>query len=398
MKRIVLFLALAAAISCSCSDGKEKMTASRGNGGRSSAVVISPEAIPALADSLTNALVYNFLDKTTGTFWGTPNDQEHNSQNLYWQQAHALDVLLYCAARVKETDPNRSALYLDYADKWYRNYAHNYNATHRGEGTYGGFFNDWTDDMAWIGLTLMNISEISGNSKYADTARQVYDNYIWPRRVNSAKGIGLPWTNHAEDQTNLNACTNAPSCLLAARLYLRYGSASYLDNAKTLYAYNIANMPDEDRVENPALTYTQGTFGEACRVLYHITGEPAYMDKAARVIRYAFTGSACTHNGIPRHEGTNMDQSLFKAVLIPYAVNFVLDSDAPEHAAATVREKLMYCATVLNRNLDKKSYPRMYATYYWGEMHNPSQTASMGAQASGASLLEGVSRLVLAGN
>ncbi|MCS3198390.1 glycoside hydrolase family 76 protein [Bacteroides thetaiotaomicron] len=42
-------------------------------------------------------------------------------------------------------------------------------------------------------------------------------------------------------------------------------------------------------MEEPPLTYTQGTFGEACRQLYHITQESKYMDKAKQVINYAAT-------------------------------------------------------------------------------------------------------------
>ena len=45
----------------------------------------------------------------------------------------------------------------------------------------------------------------------------------------------------------------------------------------------------DGRVEEPPLTYTQGTFGEACRQLYHITQESKYMDKAKQVINYAAT-------------------------------------------------------------------------------------------------------------
>ena len=86
--------------------------------------------------------------------------------------------------------------------------------------------------MAWICLTLIRITEVSGNAKYRDTAREVFDRYIWPRRVKVDKGTGLPWTNHAEDQKNLNACTNSPSCLVAAKLYEAYkddGGNSVID-------------------------------------------------------------------------------------------------------------------------------------------------------------------------
>ena len=46
------------------------------------------------------------------------------------------------------------------------------------------------------------------------------------------------------------------------------------------------------------LTYTQGTFGEACRQLYHITQEREYMRKAELVINYTMTSDRCLQNWI----------------------------------------------------------------------------------------------------
>ncbi len=389
---IVALLALAA-----CRDlAIEKVEPINGGGGKEEHVtpVTSGPKWAALADSCTNVLVSSFMDKSTGTFWSTPNDVEHSTTYIYWQQAHAMDVVLYAAQRLKESDPSLSSLYLEYADRWYLNYANNYNHTFRGEGTWGGFFNDFTDDMAWICLTLLRISEASGDAKYRDTAREVFDRYIWPRRTVTAKGTALPWTNHPEDQSNLNACTNVPSCLVAAKLYEAYGVADYLDIAKTLYAYDVANMPDGERVEEPPLTYTQGTFGEACRHLYHITGESSYMDRAGTVLKYALTSNRCTDTstGGLRHEGTSMDQCIFKAVLIPYAVNYVLDADADSHTAQSIKEKLLLNAKLLDGHLDRKQYPRMYCDYFWGTTFTQG-TPSMGAQTSGASLMEGLARI-----
>lgn len=392
MKKIIMLALVGIMMSCACNNAIEPINPSNGN--KPNPVNPDPAVDQngkwgALADSCTNVLVANFLDKSTGTFWSTPNDVARSSQYIYWQQAHALDVLLYAALRnesLRET-------YLGYADKWYANYANNYNRDFRGEGTYGGFFNVWTDDMAWICLTLMHITEVSGDTKYQDTAKEVFDRYIWPRRLSYSGGMALPWTNRPEDVTNFNACTNAPSCLVAAKLYNLY-KGEYLDIAKTLYKACIDHMPDSERAEEPPLTYTQGTLGEACRALYHITGDQAYMDKAGVVLQYAFTSNRCTDSatGVLRHEGTDMDQSLFKAVLIPYAVNYVLDDKADIRAAQTIREKLMLCAKTLDRHLDRKMYPRMYCDYFWGTTFTEG-TASMGAQTSGASLMEGVARL-----
>ena len=348
-----------------------------------------------LADSCTFVLVDNFMNRKTGTFWSTPNDIEKSSTYIYWQQAHALDVILYSYNRIKDSEPEKAADFLDYINKWYENDANNYNNSKDKEGEYGGFYNDYTDDMCWICLTLLRMTEFTGEEKYATAAKDVFDKYIWPRATESPKGISLPWTTYDQDKNNKNACTNAPACLTAVLLYNKYKTKSYLDIAKQLYEFNIKNMPDAERVEEPPLTYTQGTFGEACRPLYHVTGEKSYMDKAGKVLYYAVTSNRCTDtsSGLLRHEGTSMDQSLFKAVYIPYAVNYVLDDKADTYTARAIKEKLLHNATALSKNLDRRMYPRMYADYFWGTTFTAG-TASMGAQASGASLMEGVARMM----
>lgn len=407
MKKILTILAVVAFIAVGCDNSKEPVPTPEppnnenpGNNGDNGGNGDNgdddkPDAKPwaALADSCTTVLIDNFMNKNTGTFWSTPNDVKGETTYIYWQQAHAMDVVIWSYRRIKKSDPELAKKYLGYMRKWVANDANNYNNTYDNVGEYGGFFNDFTDDMCWICLTLINMSKATGEMSYLQTAKDVYDNYIWPRAVTDAKGTGLPWKGSDRNPNSRNACTNAPGCLVAALLYNEY-KGDYLDKAITLYDYCIANMPDEERVEEPPLTYTQGTFGEACRQLYKITKEQKYMTKAGQVLLYAFQSNRCTNTEmrVLRHEGESMDQSIFKAVLIPYAVNYVLDEDAAPYTSRVLKELLYNNAEVLSKNLNRKLYPRMYAGYFWGEKFNGT-VASMGAQTSGASLMEGVARL-----
>lgn len=407
MKKILTILAVIAFIAVGCDNSKEPVPTPEppnnenpgnngdngGNGDNGDDDKPDTKPWAALADSCTTVLIDNFMNKNTGTFWSTPNDVKGETTYIYWQQAHAMDVVIWSYRRIKKSDPELAKKYLGYMRKWVANDANNYNNTYDNVGEYGGFFNDFTDDMCWICLTLINMSKATGEMSYLQTAKDVYDNYIWPRAVTDAKGTGLPWKGSDRNPNSRNACTNAPGCLVAALLYNEY-KGDYLDKAITLYDYCIANMPDEERVEEPPLTYTQGTFGEACRQLYKITKEQKYMTKAGQVLLYAFQSNRCTNTEmrVLRHEGESMDQSIFKAVLIPYAVNYVLDEDAAPYTSRVLKELLYNNAEVLSKNLNRKLYPRMYAGYFWGEKFNGT-VASMGAQTSGASLMEGVARL-----
>ena len=340
------------------------------------------------ADSLTNVLIEQFMNKTKGTFYSTPHDVEHSSTYIYWQQAHAIDVLIYGYERHKGDDTGLATKYRTYMQRWYTNKANNYS------GGATGFENPFTDDMCWICLSLLRLNEALGVKTYATTAKRLFDNAIIKRAKEDVRGFWLPW--NTDEGSGPNACTEAPACLAAAKLFLLYGDSTYLTYAEKLYNFTVKNICKSDgRVEEPPLTYTQGTFGEACRQLYHITGRSTYRLNATTYINYAFTSGRCTSNGLLRHEGTSMDQSLFKAVLIPYAVNFCLDESMTFSTRRSLIVAILKNADVLWKNLDKDSYPAMFCPYYWGEAYDSSKTASMGAMASGASLMENVARMCI---
>ena len=349
------------------------------------------------ADTLTTVLIRQFLNSSKGTFWAVPRDQsDRNSKStyIYWQQAHAMDVVVYSYQRIKEKDPTLAATYAQYMELWYKYHANNW---YHDASDDTGFLNEYTDDMCWIALTLLHMSEALGDEKFAETACLMFDEYIAPRGWTDADGFwGLPWTSKVNDR---NACTNAPGCLVACKLYQLYGDEKYLDMAKKMYDYLLnvmkTNLNNDGRVEEPPLTYTQGTFGEACRQLYHITGEKVYMQTAQRVIYYVCTSGRCVDRGILRHEGTSMDQSIFKAVAIPYIVNMTLDENVTRTYRQLFIKFLQTNAKTLWENLDLQNYPRTYCNYYWAEPVDNTQVPSMGAMASGASLMENVARMAL---
>ena len=350
------------------------------------------------ADTLEYVLTNQFLNSSRGTFYAIPRTYPNyagESTYIYWQQAHALDVIIYAYQRLSDSDDVRVRNYKRIMQFWYQNHANNW---YHKNGDDTGFYNEYTDDMCWICLTLLHISEALDDDTYAATARKVFDEYILPRGSRDGDGLfSLPWK---DDGSGPNACTNAPGCLLAAKLYLRYGDSSYLQVAKDLYAWQ-ANVikkkfNNDGRVEEPPLTYTQGTFGEAARQLYHITGEQDYMTMASKVLYYAISSTRCTYRGLLRDEGSSMDQSIFKAVLIPYLVNYVLDENASLAYQKRIVTFLQKNANTLWDNLDLEAYPKTFCNYYWGEPIDASKVPSMGAMVSGASLMENTARMAIA--
>ena len=140
------------------------------------------------ADSITKVLIDRFMIKAYGYFRETPSKV---GEFIYWQQAHAMDVVIYSYLRIKDDNPTLANTYATYMQRWYQNHANNY---HRDENDPTGFSNPFTDDMCWIGLTLTHISDALGDDSYINTARQLYDRYIITRGWTDSNGyFGLPW-------------------------------------------------------------------------------------------------------------------------------------------------------------------------------------------------------------
>ena len=357
-------------------------------------------------DSMTNAFIESFMIKNKGVF----NDRYQTyAFNAYWTQAHAIDVVIYNYERHKNIDRTLANKYLNYIKLWYKNKANNYAGAAASSSTtpnttsdYKMFENPFTDDMCWITLTLLHIGEATGTKAYATVARQVFDTYIIKRanEDEATGGLWLPWNTNG-DGNGPNACTQSPATLIAAKLYQKLGTEKYLEYAKKLYAYTSKKIVFSDgRVEDPPLTYTQGTFAEACRILYHVTDESAtmknkYKSLAYTYLNYAFTSGRCTNgSNILRHEGTSGDQSIFKAVLIPYAVNYVLDEEMPSSNRTNLCKLILKNTNTMWKNLDISRYPIVFCNYDWTKPYTgEDKDASMGAMCSGSSLMENTARM-----
>lgn len=350
------------------------------------------------ADTLTNAFIESFMIKNKGIFNVSYN---HYANNAYWTQAHAIDVVVYAYQRYYGKRQALANQYKNYITAWYNNKANNYAGASTSDGTYRMFENPFTDDMCWITLTLMHIGEATGTNKYFVAAKNIFDRFIITRATEDEEtgGLKLPWNTNGGDGPN--ACTQSPATLIAAKLYQKYGDAKYLEYAKKLYAFTSKKIVKSDgRVEEPPLTYTQGTFGEACRILYHVTDESTsvknkYKNLAFTYLNYAFTSSRCTSgNNMLRDEGHNGDQSIFKAILIPYAVNFVLDEDMTATNRVSLYKLIVKNTNKMWENIDLSRYPIVFCNWDWTKPYTGTDAdASMGAACCGASLMENSARM-----
>ena len=359
------------------------------------------------ADSCTFTLVDQFFNKSGGFFWGSAGNVLANSSSNYWQQAYPMHTLLFSHERIKNTDSSLAATYRDYFRKWVNANGHNYTAANQRKN---GFWCAYTDDMAWITLVLLHMSEVVGpydpseSARDYDLAKQIYDEYILePSRViEDEKGWGLRWRLSSEDagKDTRNACTNTPVMIIACKLYQITREQKYLDDALKLFDYCTYQMVNDNGAVSKSpniLTYTQGTWIEGCRLLYHITGDSRYMERATTCVTYTMSpsGACTTAAGILRGEGQSADQSNFKGGLIPYMVNYANDPSMPSDKRKEVAEFLVRNGEMLWRNnMDRSKYPKMFANFSWELPYTvEGNPGSLGAHGSGAALIEGITRL-----
>lgn len=342
------------------------------------------------ADSCTFTLVDQFLNKTKGTFWGSPNNVLNNTNGLYWQQAYPMHTMLYSYLRNKDSNPSLAADYRSWFSLWIANNGNNWYSTKR-----NGFYNEYTDDMGWIALVFVHMYEVFGDESYLTKAREIYGYMTEPERIDEdSSGWGLIWK--LTDRKR-NVCTNSPAMLLSAKLYNITNEQAYLDNAFKLhdYLHRSGKMKDDGRVDDPPLTYTQGTQTEGCRLLFHITGDTKYRDEAELCIKCVM-GSRCVNaGGVLRDEGSDPSNYCFKAGLMPYMVNFILDETMPSETREQARVFLMHNARILwFHNMDKSLYPKTFANYSFNTRYivegNP---GLMGVHNCAAAMLEGVARM-----
>lgn len=159
------------------------------------------------------------------------------------------------------------------------------------------------DDNIWVGLDMVDLYQLTNDSKYLDRAKLVW-NFILSG-TDSLMGGGVYWKEGGESK---NTCSNAPAVVLAAKLYLATQENSYLESAKSLYNWVKNNLQDPSdylywdnvRLSDPndptsdliigkeKYTYNSGQPIQAACLLYNITQEQHYLSDAQHIAQAAY--------------------------------------------------------------------------------------------------------------
>ncbi len=339
------------------------------------------------ADSATTVLVNHYWSTERHVFT-LINDDFDFTQSVdytYWQEAHAMDVIIDAYLRTGDKK------YSDMFPLWYEG-VKKCNWQDR-----NGFRGEYYDDTAWIALTIMRMYEATKEDKYLETAK---DLWAYLQGAWDEENGGLAWT--VKKRNSKNACTMGPATILGVHIYNVTKDQADLEWAKNIYEWEYGNLynpasgavydnynTDTQELSTTTLSYNQGTFGGAAYALYKATGEQSYLQTARKAFYYGMTSSNIidTGNNIIRDEGNNHNNELFKGIYMRYLVQ-ILDEPALE---SIYRNKF---ATFLNNNAEtawrngvKKNELQMYFSSNWAQPITGS-TSNMECQVAGCTLLE----------
>ncbi|SES08023.1 Glycosyl hydrolase family 76 [Lentzea xinjiangensis] len=190
----------------------------------------------------------------------------------------------------------------------------------------GNFINDYNDDVAWWGLAWLAAYDLTGDSRYLNTARIGADHIF--RFWDSVCGGGVWWSS---SKNYKNAITNSLYVQLNAALHNRIpGDTTYLQRARTGWTWfanskmiNSANLVNDGLTTSTCAnnnftpwSYNQGVPLAALVELHRATGDASLLTKA-RSLADASTGSSFLNpGGILFDDGGGGDVPSFKGAYV----------------------------------------------------------------------------------
>jgi predicted alpha-1,6-mannanase (GH76 family) len=221
----------------------------------------------------------------------------------------------------------------------------------RARRRHGDFVNSYYDDNGWWGLAWVAAYDLTGDSRYLDAARVIFDRTTagW----DDTFGGGVWWS---EARKYKNAIPNELFLTLAARLYQRdTGAGYYLAWAQRTWEwFSASGMIGASGLVNDGLgadgrsnggttwTYNQGVILGGLAALHEITGDRGYVAQGE-----AIADAALRHltrpSGIltePHEAATrprDRDRPQFKGIFVRNLHDFCQVSDRPSYRAFILR-------------------------------------------------------------
>lgn len=210
------------------------------------------------------------------------------------------------------------------------------------------FLARYFDDNGWWALAWLEAHDLTGNARYLEAARRIFENMVtaW----DDTCGGGLWWN---EDRRYKNAITNELFLTVAARLHQRAGRDSYyLDWARREWDWfqasgmtGISGLVNDGLTADcrnngqPTYTYNQGVVLGGLAALYEISGDQDYLRQGESIADAALRDLVSPAGVLVEPGEEEMartrrrgDSSQFKGIFIRNLHDFYLSSSRPAYA------------------------------------------------------------------
>jgi len=378
MKKIYLFPFIAILFLLSCDDYDDIYMYDDGGQAKSDFYKVN---WAAAVDSSTTA----FVDR----YWSTEKHCFKNTfageiqDNDYWPEAHGLDVIV--DAYIRTGDSKYKQIIYD----WYEGV--------KKKNWYGDTWqNEYFDDMGWHGMAHMRALEATGDTRYENSAKELWQ---WiTEGWTDYQGGGIQWREGA-DSENLNKGipANGPAAIIAARRAKKYPDETVNGFTNLQWAQRIYTWMKEYRViwdsgrifenidnTNNDYSYDVGTFLGAALELYDITKDKSYFEDAIKITDYHITHNINKMNGVMKDYGEQAgegglgggnDCNLFKGIFVRYFTIFI------QHPDLSAEDRARYVAFLKNNAeylwiKGTEKTPDIKFSYTWWEI--PPSTARWG--------------------
>lgn len=268
-----------------------------------------------------NSFYDNFYNPSKSLFYLNTNRDDVASG---WTQAIFFDILLDNYARTqKGSDLDRINDMYQGAYSRYSSFVWNDIKNKNG----------WIyDDMLWMIVGLIKGYNVTGEQAFLDTAKSGFD-FVWEDAYDPSVGA-IKWSWKAGSRAYM-ATSNYPFVIAAVMLYNITGDEAYLDKAKLIYTWTRNNLFQQatGRVADHVVgddppgfedyTYNQGTCIGSGILLYKATGDESYLNDAKKAADYA-RDKMSNVNGILVAEDYG-ERGTFKAILAQYIYELIYD-------------------------------------------------------------------------
>jgi len=147
------------------------------------------------------------------------------------------------------------------------------------------------DDNIWLGIDFAELYLSSGEQKYLDRAKVIWE--FVKSGEDSLLGGGIYWCE--QKKTSKNTCSNAPAAVFAFRMFEASQDSMYVEAGKRWYDWTKHHLQDPEdglywdninldgRVDKRKYPYNSGQMLQSAALLYRFTQDSSYLRDAQRI-------------------------------------------------------------------------------------------------------------------